>query len=97
MRAEGLGCGVTAFDREDALGLLAEAVFANSEVPAVKHVTEDVDYPDARRGPRAAEHGNTERARRVVPELSLVGSRGRHRGLGQCSEMSPEAGWQPSD
>jgi hypothetical protein len=63
MRAEGLGCGVTAFDREDALGLLAEAVFANSEVPAVKHVTEDVDIQTLDEG-------------HVLPNMGIPSERG---------------------
>jgi hypothetical protein len=42
-RPERLGCGVTAFDREDALRLLARTAFANEEVPPVSRVTEDID------------------------------------------------------
>ena len=36
MRAERLGCGVTAFGRKDALRLLAEVVFVDEKVPAGK-------------------------------------------------------------
>ena len=42
-RPERLGCGVTAFDREDALRLVSEVAFADEEVPPVKRVIDDVD------------------------------------------------------
>jgi hypothetical protein len=38
-----LGIGVTAFDRDDALGLVGERVFSAHEVPPVSRVREDVD------------------------------------------------------
>jgi hypothetical protein len=43
MAGTNLGCGVTAFGREDALGLIAEAVFAAKAMPPIKNVIEDVD------------------------------------------------------
>ena len=42
-RAERLGCGVTAFDREDALRLIAEVAFANEDMPLIRSVTENID------------------------------------------------------
>ncbi len=43
MPGTNLGCGVTAFDREDALDLIEKAVFANKAMPPIKNVIEDVD------------------------------------------------------
>jgi hypothetical protein len=63
VRAEGLGCGVTAFDREDALALLSEVVFVDSEVPPVKHVTEDVDIQTLDQG-------------HVLPNMGVPSERG---------------------
>lgn len=37
------GCGVTAYDYNDALIILAETIFANEAIPEIKHVVEDVD------------------------------------------------------
>jgi hypothetical protein len=37
------GCGVTAVDREDALGLIRERVRGGAELPAVTECIEDVD------------------------------------------------------
>ncbi|MEY4878677.1 MAG: hypothetical protein RJB62_145 [Pseudomonadota bacterium] len=37
------GCGVTAFDYEDALALLRELVFEGDEIPPVKSVIPDFD------------------------------------------------------
>jgi hypothetical protein len=38
-----IGCGVTAYTKEDARGLLAETVFRASAFPPVRRVVEDVD------------------------------------------------------
>lgn len=38
-----LGCGVTAYDRDDALTLLRERVFGGKAFPSGVHVTEDVE------------------------------------------------------
>lgn len=37
------GCGVTAFDREDAFRLLRERVFAGEELPPIRRVIENVE------------------------------------------------------
>jgi len=39
----GIGCGVTALDREDALRLLGERVFTSGDFPPVKSVVVDID------------------------------------------------------
>ncbi|HTI70455.1 MAG TPA: hypothetical protein VMF06_10845, partial [Candidatus Limnocylindria bacterium] len=38
-----LGCGVTAFDYEDATRFLRERVFAGREIPRILHFTKDVN------------------------------------------------------
>lgn len=38
-----LGCGVTAYSREDALVILRSTVFHGGEMPAITEVIEDVD------------------------------------------------------
>jgi hypothetical protein len=38
-----LGCGVTAFSREDALQLLDERVFGRQPLPSIRRRVEDVD------------------------------------------------------
>jgi len=38
-----LGCGVTAYSREDARGILQGTVFQGREMPAIAEVIEDVD------------------------------------------------------
>jgi hypothetical protein len=38
-----LGCGVTAFDRDDALQLLHERLFLHRSLPALRRLIEDVD------------------------------------------------------
>jgi hypothetical protein len=43
MAGTNLGCGVTAFDREDAVALVAKTVFANAAMPAISNVIEDVE------------------------------------------------------
>lgn len=37
------GCGVTAYDREEALRLLQEKVFPSEQLPPVKRIVEDID------------------------------------------------------
>jgi hypothetical protein len=39
-----LGCGVTAFNREDAQILVNLRVFKNQEVPEVQQIIDDVDF-----------------------------------------------------
>jgi hypothetical protein len=39
----GLGCGVTAYDYEDALNLLKEVAFEESDLPPIRNVVEDID------------------------------------------------------
>ena len=39
----GIGCGVTAFDSEDAITLMDEKVFITMKRPPLKKVIEDVD------------------------------------------------------
>lgn len=39
----GLGCGVTAYDRDDALRLVEERVFRGQALPNVKSINENVD------------------------------------------------------
>lgn len=38
-----LGCGVTAFSKEDAIDLMKERVFTKTPFPAIQNVQEDVD------------------------------------------------------
>jgi hypothetical protein len=38
-----IGCGVTAFDQDDALGLLCSKVFKEDQVPPIMAIREDVD------------------------------------------------------
>jgi hypothetical protein len=38
-----LGCGVTAYDHDDALNILRERVFAGKELPAIVGCIEDMD------------------------------------------------------
>jgi hypothetical protein len=38
-----LGCGVTAYDYNDALEILARTVFAGQEMPNIESVSQDVD------------------------------------------------------
>ncbi|TAM83995.1 MAG: hypothetical protein EPN47_04090 [Acidobacteria bacterium] len=40
---DGLGCGVTAFDYEDAITLMKDRVFEGGELPPIRNVIEDVD------------------------------------------------------
>lgn len=38
-----IGCGATAFDRDDALAMLRERVFGSHDLPAPEIVVEDID------------------------------------------------------
>ena len=61
--ALGLGCGVTALDKADALSLLRERVFAGSPLPAISECVEDVDL-------------STLDTRHVLPNVGDVTGRG---------------------
>ncbi len=37
------GCGLSAYDYDDAIALLKEKVFENSELPLTENIVEDVD------------------------------------------------------
>ena len=39
----GLGCGVTAYDYEDAITLMKDRVFKDSELPPIRNMIGDVD------------------------------------------------------
>jgi hypothetical protein len=39
----GLGCGVTAYNYDDAISLMKELVFSKLEMPPIRSVIEDVD------------------------------------------------------
>jgi len=39
----GMGCGVTAYDYDDAVQLMKELVFSIHEMPTIRAMTEDVD------------------------------------------------------
>ena len=39
----GPGCGVTAYDYEDALTLMKENVFGDTDLPPIRNVVEDID------------------------------------------------------
>jgi hypothetical protein len=58
-----LGCGVTAYSREDAEELLREHVFKDEEMPRVISVVEDVDV-------RTLDQNH------VVPNMGVVSLRG---------------------
>jgi hypothetical protein len=38
-----LGCGVTAHDYDDAIGLIRDRIFKNKPMPRVREVIEDID------------------------------------------------------
>jgi hypothetical protein len=63
IRPERLGCGVTAFDREDALRLLARTAFASEEIPPISRVIEDIDV-------RTLDEGH------VLPNMGPASERG---------------------
>lgn len=58
-----LGCGVTAYNYEDALGLLKEHVFQNAACPGIIRYTTDVDITALD-------------AKHVLPNMGLVTTRG---------------------
>jgi hypothetical protein len=58
-----LGCGVTAFDYEDALMLLDTRVFRESGIPPIKSRIENVDVRDLEQ-------------RHVAPNIGVVSERG---------------------
>lgn len=45
-----LGCGVTAYNYDDALALLTQSVFKDTTVPPIKSVVENVDISTLDRG-----------------------------------------------
>ena len=59
----GLGCGITALSREEAIEILAETVFAGQTFPAIDRVIEDVDV-------------RTLDPLHVVPNMGQVANRG---------------------
>jgi hypothetical protein len=63
MAGTNVGCGVTAFDREDALGLIEKAVFANKAMPPIKNVIADVDIATLDEG-------------HVIPNMGALSERG---------------------
>ena len=58
-----LGCGVTAYDRDDALALLKEPVFRSAEIPKIERMTEDIDVTQLD-------------PNHVLPNMGLVTDRG---------------------
>ena len=58
-----LGCGVTAFDYEDALSLLRERVFIKEPLPTIIHHIGDIDV-------------STLEKNHVFPNMGLVTDRG---------------------
>lgn len=58
-----LGCGVTAFDYDDAISLLGQLVFAEKELPRIIGYREDVDI-------------STLDQKHVLPNIGLVAVRG---------------------
>jgi len=58
-----LGCGVTAYNYDDAIDLLKKTVFMDSTLPTIKRVLEDVDISKLDQG-------------HVIPNMGLVLSRG---------------------
>ncbi len=59
----GLGCGITAFDYEDAVNILVSMVFSDESLPEIDSVIEDVNI-------------QTLDQKRVVPNIGLVVVRG---------------------
>jgi hypothetical protein len=57
------GCGVTAYDRADALNILQATVFAETSMPEIVEVIEDVDV-------RTLDQGH------VIPKMGVVVERG---------------------
>ena len=58
-----LGCGVTAYDYEDALNLMKHVIFHNGSVPKILRVQENVDV-------------STLDQNHVIPNMGLVVVRG---------------------
>jgi hypothetical protein len=44
------GCGVTAYNKDDALLLIAKQIYENSEMPKIVRVIEDVDISELDQG-----------------------------------------------
>jgi hypothetical protein len=53
-----LGCGVTAYSKDDAIELMKERVFTKFPLPAIKSVQEDVDVSTLDRGHVLPNMGN---------------------------------------
>ncbi len=53
-----LGCGVTAYDREDAIDLMQRHIFGNREMPKISHVTDDAELGSLNQGHVAPNVGN---------------------------------------
>ena len=45
-----LGCGVTAYDRDDAIGLIRKLIFGNCAMPRISRITDDVELQDLNQG-----------------------------------------------
>ncbi len=58
-----LGCGVTAFDREDAEQILQDRIFGEGRIPKVRRLVEDVRVSDLDAG-------------HVTPNIGVVTQRG---------------------
>jgi hypothetical protein len=58
-----LGCGITAYDLNDALGILHNTVFNGFAAPKIKNVKEDIDI-------RSLDQGH------VIPNMGVVTNRG---------------------
>ena len=57
------GCGVTAFNHDDALSILAATVFRGDKLPAIASVEEDIDVSSLDQG-------------RVIPNMGVPTRRG---------------------
>lgn len=62
------GCGVTAFDLDDAKSLLDQSIFKDRNWPQIVEVIENVDISTLDRGPCHSQHGTSSLARRLVSE-----------------------------
>mgnify|MGYP007010094183 CR=1 FL=1 len=58
-----IGCGVSAYNYEDAVGILKEKVFKSNDLPAIKRMVENVDI-------RTLDQGH------VIPNMSSPVARG---------------------
>ena len=45
-----LGCGVTAFNKEDAIKIIEETIFIHKELPAIKKCIENIDMRNLDQG-----------------------------------------------